>query len=557
MTTVLLFVVVAVVVVAAVKAAYWFAITRLLFEQPLADEVHTVTTKDGWKIKLFRYRQREGEGGEPVFICHGFAANHWNFALPNRNGLIDALAERGFDCWVVDLRGNRTSVPPAGMSRHEATFDDYVLNDLPAALAFIREQTKQSKVHWVGHSMGGLLLYAYEAVHGSDELASGTTLGAPPGFKGVVVSRHKRLLSFVRRYPAVAEAYLRALAPLLPLFKPRTALLPINWDNVHEDVGARAFYNLVELPPPSVAETIMDAAVFQFLGVKENSVDVLAKLKGLRTPLLVIHGVLDPIATVENVRTFFDRLPSSDKRRLELSRANGHSADYDHVDLAFAVNGLEEVYAPIAEWIEAHRVMAETQTSEKRVAQPETPIPGRPAPQTAAGEEPVPVPVAARAAKVTMWRTALRNAAKTLTGLDEKSGSDSPPESREEETIVRLSPNRGSRAKRKAPASRRKTVNKKAAAKKASVKKPSAKKRSPKKAASKKAKSKKIPAKKKVAAKRKPAKKKVAKKRPAKKKTAAKRPAKKKAAGKKPAKKKAVTKKAAKKKPAARTKRRK
>ncbi len=552
MTTVLLYIVVAIVVLAAVKVAYWLAITRLLSEQPLADEVHTVTTKDGWKIKLFRYRQREGEGGEPVFICHGFFANHWNFALPKRKGLVDALAERGYDCWLVDLRGNRTSVPPAGMSRHEATFDDYVLNDIPAALAFIRDQTKHNKVHWVGHSMGGLLLYAYEAVHGSDELASGTTLGAPPGFKGVAVSRQKRLLSFVRRYPAVAEVYLRALAPLVPVFKPRTNLLPINWDNMDKDVDARAFFNLVELAPPSVAETFIDAAVFQFLGVKDNSVDVLAKLSGLRTPLLVIHGVRDPLATVDNVRTFFDQLPSRDKRRLELSRANGHSADYNHVDLVFAVNGLEEVYAPIAEWIEAHRVMADTQTREKRVAQPETPIPARPRPESADTEVRTPV-----AARVGMWGTALRNAAKVLTGLDEKSGSDSPLESPEEEKIVRLSPNPGSRGKRKAPASRRKTVNKKAAAKKASAKKPSTKKRSQKKAAAKKAKSKKKPAKKKAAVKRKPVKKKTAKKKPAKKKSAAKRPSKKKAAGKKPAKKKAVKKKAAKKKSPARRKRRK
>ena len=529
MITALLYVFFAIVILAAVKVAYWLAITRLLSDEPLADEVHTVTTKDGWKIKLFRYRQREGEGGDAVFICHGFFANHWNFALPKRNALVDALAERGCDCWVVDLRGNRTSVPPAGVRRHDATFDDYVLNDIPAALAFIREQTGHGKVHWVGHSMGGLLLYAYEAVHGSDELASGTTLGAPPGFKDVAVSRYKRLLSFVRRYPRVAEVYLRALAPLAPIIKPRTGLLPINWENMHKDVGARAFFNLAELAPPSVAETFIDAAVFQFLGVKDNSVDVLAKLSGLRTPLLVIHGVLDPLATVENVRTFFDRLPSQDKRRLELSRANGHSADYNHIDLAFAVNGLEEVYAPIAEWIEAHRVMAETQTGEKRVAQPETPLPARPRSRSA--DVDVRVPVAARAGKATMLGTALRSAAKELTVLEEESGPDSSRDSQEKEKIVVLSPNPGNRAKGKAPASRRKTVNKKAAAKKASAKKPSTKKRSPMKAAAKKVKSK-----------AKPAKKKAAKKKPAKKKAAAKKPSKKKAAGKKPAKKKAAKK---------------
>ena len=460
-----------------------------------------------------------------MFICHGFAANHWNLALPGRDGLVDTLADRGCDCWVVDLRGNRTSVPPAGLSRHDATFDDYVLGDIPAALAFIREQTGQDKVHWVGHSMGGLLLYAYEAAHGSDELASGTTLGAPPGFKGVGVSRQKRLLSFVRRYPAIAELYLRGLAPLAPIFKPRMTLLPINWDNMQKDVGPRAFFNLIELPPPSVAETFIDAGVFQFLGVKDNSVDILAKLDGLRTPLLVIHGVLDPVATVENVRTFFDQLPSTDERRLELSRAKGHSADYGHIDLAFAANGREEVYEPIAEWIEAHRVMAETQTQQKRAAQPETRIPARPRPESA--DTDVGTPVAARARKVGMSDTALKSAAEAMKGLQEDPTDASSQEGEKEAKVHRLDANPGHPSQRKAPASKRKAVNKKAAAKKASVKKPSAKKRGQKKAVAKKVKKK--PAKKKAATQKSAVKKNAAKKKAATKKIAKKKAVKEKA----------------------------
>ncbi len=534
MSTVLLYVFAAIVIVAAVKVVYWLTITRLLSEEPLADEVHTVTTEDGWEIKLFRYRQREGEGGEPVFICHGFTVNHWNLALPAHDGLVDTLAERGHDCWVVDLRGNRTSVPPAGVSRYDATFDGYVLGDIPAALAFIREQTGHDKVHWVGHSMGGLLLYAYEAVHGSDELASGATLGSSPGFKGLSVSWQRRLLSFVRRYPAIAEAYLRGLAPLLPMFKPRLKMLPVNWDNVQRDVGPWAFFNLVELPPPSVAETFLDAAVFQFLGVKDNSIDVLAKLNGLRTPLLVIHGVLDPVATVEDIRKFFDQLPSADKRRLELSRENGHSADYDHIDLAFAVNGREEVYEPIAEWIEAHRIMVETHTREKRAAQPETPIPARPRLEDADTDTEVRVPVAARAATVGMVDTALKSAAEALTDLEGNPAAGPSQESEKKGEIVQLAANPGPSSHRRAPTSKRKAVNKKAAAKKASAKKPSAKKPGQKKAAAKKKPAKKKAASKKPAVKKKPAKKKAVKKEGVKKKAA-----KKKAARKKPARKKA------------------
>ncbi len=562
--TVVLYLFVAIVLVAAIKAAYWFAITRLLPGEVLADEVHTVTTKDSWSIKLFRYRPKDGEPGEPVFIVHGFAANHWNAALPRHESLVDTLTARGYDCWVVDLRGNRTSVPPAGVRRHEATFDGYVLGDIPSALAFVRKETGCDKVHWIGHSMGGLLLHAYEAVHGPEEFASGTTLGTPPGFKGVAIARQKRILSFVRKYPVIAEMYLRALAPLVPIFRPGTTLLPINWNNMSDEFGPRAWFDIAELPPTSVAETLIDTAVFHFLGVKENSIDVLSKLKELRTPLFVVHGVRDPLATVENVRSFYDALPSQDKRRLELSLANGHSADYDHIDVAFATNGVEEVFEPIAEWIEAHRVKYASRTVERRQAQPEVPVPepvivetkaaeAEPAEEEAEEEAPVELSIVPHTTsnrkRATLWGSALKNAAEVMTDLDGDSGTDSGPEKSKDSEIIQFTP------KAKAPTSKRKVVNKKAAAKKATAKKPAAKKKGQTKAAKKKPAKKKAvkksAAKKKAAAKKKPVKKKAASKKPA----VAKKPAKKKVVKKNPAKKKSVKKAATKKKTAAKKKR--
>ena len=143
-------------------------------ERPRADEVHMVVTPDQWQIRVCRYRATTSPG-EPVFLCHGFMSNQFSFALPAGRGLVDALCESGYDCWVVDLRGDLSSIPAPGSTLDDPTLDDHLLRDIPSVIEFIRNATGHSKVHWIGHSMGGMLLYAYDLVFGTEALASGTT----------------------------------------------------------------------------------------------------------------------------------------------------------------------------------------------------------------------------------------------------------------------------------------------------------------------------------------------------------------------------------------------
>ena len=538
MSTVLMYVVVAILVIGALKLAYWFAVTQWLPHAETAYEIRTVTTGDGWTIKLYRYRSRKKEGGEPVFLCHAFSANHWNFALPVGHSLIDALTEEGYDCWAIDLRGSRSSVPPAGRTRQDVTLDGYVLEDIPTALAYICEQTGYDQVHWVGHSLGGTLLYAYELVHGRDAVASGTTLGSPPKLKGVAMSRQTRILSIMRRYPGLTSIVFHSYAPLVALVRPRTTMVPVHWRNLHSGMGPQAWGDLVEVPPPDVAEAMIDAAVHGHLGVKDGSINVLDKLDTLRTPLLIVHGILDPIATVGNVREFFAGLPSKDKRRIELSKANGHRANYDHIDVAFATHASEEVYAPICEWIAVHGVQRSRQPAPSAV--------------TAIAE-----PTSARAEQAAgskgggLWGTALQNAADIIGDLDPTRSGGGDVEVAESDRKRKPKRWASEAISEDSVVSKQKSVNKKAAAKKATKKKATTKKKSSKKPVAKKKATAKKKASKKPAAKKKVAKKKATAKKPAAKK---KSPTKKKAVSK--AKKKAVKKPAAKKKVAAKKRKR-
>ena len=86
-----------------------------------SDEVHMVTTKDLWQVKLFRYLPKASrkKKGEPVLLCHGAASNQFNFVLPQSKSLVDALTGAGYDCWLIEFRGARSSVPPFGRKLRE------------------------------------------------------------------------------------------------------------------------------------------------------------------------------------------------------------------------------------------------------------------------------------------------------------------------------------------------------------------------------------------------------------------------------------------------------
>lgn len=89
--------------------AVLYAILLRVFNPPFerASEVHDVHTDDGWIIRLYRYKPDSEYGGEPVLMCHGAFANHHNFDIPEGNSLADYLCAAGYDCWLMDYRGDR------------------------------------------------------------------------------------------------------------------------------------------------------------------------------------------------------------------------------------------------------------------------------------------------------------------------------------------------------------------------------------------------------------------------------------------------------------------
>ena len=351
----LLITVVTLVVIAFLVALYFTLLRSLYPEKLRATEVVTITTRDVWRLRMCRYR-RGRSSGEPILFVHGLGVNQHNFTAPVNASIVDYLVERGYDCWTLDLRGNRSSHPPFEYTRNDATLDGMLFYDLPAAIRHIRRTTGYGKVHYVGHSQGGMLLYAYIQLFGPQFIASGTTLGSAVSMAPIKL-RFPRLTQLTARYLApVFGGLLRGGAPLVKRFHVTTPLFPINLRNLHPGVQTQDLYTMLEPPRARILEQYIKWARAKSWKMNSGTLDVQAGIPSMRFPLLAVLAHRDPIAPVGPGVEVLSQLPKETTQILVLSKDNGCEEDYNHCDIPFGKNAPRELFDPILRWLQTHPI---------------------------------------------------------------------------------------------------------------------------------------------------------------------------------------------------------
>ncbi len=167
-----------------------------------------VDTADGWRLVITRYRPHSQPFPQPLFgvpllLVHGYTQNRraWNAGEFVKNMLYF-----GADVFLLELRGHGKSSVAAQRqrSRREGTplpddleyrwdLDSYLLNDIPAAVAAVKAASGRERIVYCGHSLGGILGYAYATL--ADDLLGLATIGAPSDFGRMPLSM--RLLGWV------------------------------------------------------------------------------------------------------------------------------------------------------------------------------------------------------------------------------------------------------------------------------------------------------------------------------------------------------------------------
>ncbi|KAG4182535.1 hypothetical protein ERO13_A09G050100v2 [Gossypium hirsutum] len=178
-----------------------------------ADELHYVhVDKSEWKVALWRYlpSPQAPTRNHPLMLLSGVGTNAIAYDLSPESSFARFMCSQGYDTWILELRGaglstqgmdfgqykdpldsisqrkdffeversspvrafdmqNSISTALKDMqkqldliAKYDWDFDNYLEEDVPAAMEYIKDKSepKDGKLLAIGHSMGGILLYA-------------------------------------------------------------------------------------------------------------------------------------------------------------------------------------------------------------------------------------------------------------------------------------------------------------------------------------------------------------------------------------------------------------
>jgi poly(3-hydroxyalkanoate) synthetase len=316
-------------------------------------------TSDGWGIALVRYQAKGTPSGPPVILCHGVAANARNMDLDDDVSMARWFAAHGRETWTVSLRGGGDSDRPDEAAGRPAgfDFDDYWKKDLPAVITYVRKVSGAKAIDWVGHSMGGMVLYAYLA-EGGEGINAATTMGSPTrldwgtGVEGPLLAAAPKLQGLRFTVPASLGAH--AMAPIDPHFDDgpmeRFFYNP-------QSTSKRSWQRLIAYGTSDISSGVLMqlASVMRDGAMKsaDGAIDFKKDMARITTPVLVVAAKLDRVAITPAVKDGYRAL-GGPKEWLLITRANGARGEYGHMDLVIGDRAADEVWSKVLDFLNRH-----------------------------------------------------------------------------------------------------------------------------------------------------------------------------------------------------------
>ncbi len=338
-------------------------------------------TDDNWTLVLYRYqpRSKDYNGKEPLILCHGFDFNSYIWDLDEKHSMARYFQDKGYDVWAVNLRGSGESSKPAlselrsitkmqlenipqiflrmplNMARHNWTIDDHIQHDIPAIIKTVQSETKKEEVVWIGHSMGGMIMYAYlegpNAANIKGFVALSPMINADQSFD--------KTFNAISSYRPITESALLINTTIVYQLRNLTmGMLKLPWeslfyneDNMTNATVRRMFRIAIDDTSPGVIaqyRSMIDSG--NFLSV-DKEVNYTEDLSFIKTPILLVTGSADKMGSVSTITYAYDHVSSKDKTLHIFSKENGYSSDYGHCDLILGENSKKEVYGYILDWL--------------------------------------------------------------------------------------------------------------------------------------------------------------------------------------------------------------
>jgi pimeloyl-ACP methyl ester carboxylesterase len=263
-------------------------------------EYQAVKTRNGQTIALAMYRKRlgapqPGEAAQPVlFLVHGSstsARSSYDLTVPGRGeySTMNVFARYGFDVWTMDHEGYGKSARTDGNSGIASGVED-----LKAAVDIVARETGQARCHFLGESSGALRAAAF-------------AIAAP--------DRAGRLVLAAHTYTGKGSPTLAKRAEQIEYY--RTHNTRVRDRAMIESIFTRDKPGTTD---PAVPKALADAElVFGEMVPTGTYLDMTAHLPvvdpaKIFSPVAVIRGEFDGIATMEDLWDFYRLLPNGDKQ---------------------------------------------------------------------------------------------------------------------------------------------------------------------------------------------------------------------------------------------------
>jgi len=249
----------------------------------------------------------------------------------------------------------------------------YIDNDLPAAVNYVRNHTHAKKVHWVGHSMGGVVIYSWLGLQkgNTQDFVSIVTIGSALDHSKAAnneLDKGKKPANMNSTYHSLyVPKGLRSPGPA-PFRWACTLFAPFGGSLLDMFVGFQ--YSKSSIEPVSVKKLLANnfesepwQVVFEIHTVfskkygmlhPQTKQPLLPQLNAsLPVPLLAIAGDCDMQFTPAAVARTARHLAASDSSQHVKVLVAGAGSDtcYGHYDMLMGARAAEHVFEPIHTWL--------------------------------------------------------------------------------------------------------------------------------------------------------------------------------------------------------------
>jgi lysosomal acid lipase/cholesteryl ester hydrolase len=330
-------------------------------------------TKDGWRLGVRHYHPAAPDPGKlPVILCHGLGLNATFWTITDDH-LPLQLTARGYEVFVFDFRGSGENAHLGGhdqlnkqlretflreIGERNWTVDDLVRYDVPAILDYVKCATGHDQVNWIGHSLGGMLVFPYlELACDPERIANFVGMGSTiiqaetPQRDMLRANRGLRFLSLFASPGRLGRPLTVVRFPGMD----RIDRFYYSNENVERSTISRFYGYTLEDTGPGALRQLDPYLKYGHMLSADRRIDYAANLSGVMVPTLLVAGTADIMSDLPSTELTLAALGSPDKTLMTFGRANGHVADYGHCDLVWSRHAPREIFPKIIDWLDARQ----------------------------------------------------------------------------------------------------------------------------------------------------------------------------------------------------------